>query len=179
MVDMFEIRPATFADGPDVADTHIASWRAAYRGLVADRFLDGDEFAAPRRRLWHDEEWRTAWPGSELLVATAGGAVVGFSLLGGERLAAGEPPTGRGEVMIFYLRPEAWGTGVAAALMAASEAELVQRGFERAVLWVLRDNARARRFYTKAGWTASDAEKHVRIDDVDVAEVRYDRRLTD
>lgn len=175
---MIEIRPATSADGPGVADTHIASWRAAYRGLVADRYLDSDEFAAPRRRLWHDEEWRTAWPGSELLVATMTGAVVGFGLVGAERTAAGEPATGRGEVMIFYLRPEAWGTGVAAALMTASEAALVQQGFERAVLWVLRDNARARRFYAKSGWTASDADKHVRIDGVDVAEVRYDRQLT-
>lgn len=174
---MIEIRPATVADGPAVADTHIESWRAAYRGMVSDRFLDSEEFTEPRRRLWHDEEWRGAWPGSELLVAAVDGAVVGFSLVGAERVADGAAPTGGGEVMIFYLRPAAWGTGVAATLMTASERALMAMGFDRAVLWVLRDNARARRFYARCGWQATGAETHAPIDGLDMAEVRYDRRL--
>ena len=42
-------------------------------------------------------------------------------------------------------------------MMAAAVGHLVEGGFERAVLWVLRDNPRARRFYERAGWTLTGA----------------------
>jgi GNAT superfamily N-acetyltransferase len=52
----------------------------------------------------------------------------------------------------IYVRPAAWGSGVAGALHDAAVAELRARGVERARLWVLERNERARRFYEGRGW---------------------------
>ena len=52
----------------------------------------------------------------------------------------------------LYVRPAAWGTGLADRLHASAEAELRRRGTPRARLWVLEGNGRARRFYERHGW---------------------------
>jgi GNAT superfamily N-acetyltransferase len=52
----------------------------------------------------------------------------------------------------LYVRPEAWGTGVAAVLYERAVAELRSRGVGTAELWVLENNLRARRFYERRGW---------------------------
>jgi GNAT superfamily N-acetyltransferase len=49
----------------------------------------------------------------------------------------------------FYVVPECWGSGVAATL---HEAALAALDCTEVKLWVLEDNARARRFYEKHGW---------------------------
>ena len=45
-------------------------------------------------------------------------------------------------------------------------------------LWVLKGNARARRFYVRAGFRADGAEEPFEVDGVGVPEVRYVRVLT-
>jgi RimJ/RimL family protein N-acetyltransferase len=45
--------------------------------------------------------------------------------------------------------------------------------YAAAVLWVLDDNPRARRFYEKHGWSPDGATKTGRHLGVDTAEVRY------
>jgi GNAT superfamily N-acetyltransferase len=52
----------------------------------------------------------------------------------------------------MYVRPSAWGSGLAVRLHAAAVAELERRSTERARLWVLERNDRARRFYERHGW---------------------------
>ena len=52
----------------------------------------------------------------------------------------------------LYVRPEAWGSGVAAALHDRAIEAIRAAGHERARLWVLEENVRARRFYERRGW---------------------------
>jgi len=52
----------------------------------------------------------------------------------------------------LYVRPAAWGTGVAAELHDAALAELRALGGGEAQLWTLEHNDRARRFYERRGW---------------------------
>lgn len=61
------------------------------------------------------------------------------------------------EVDQFYVHPSAVGTGLAAKLMAASEAELSAQGVKDAFLICSVGNDRAARFYTKSGWTNTGA----------------------
>jgi GNAT superfamily N-acetyltransferase len=61
-------------------------------------------------------------------------------------------------VYAFYLHPDAWGSGAAAALMARCHEYLTDTGYTEAVLWVLRDNPRARRFYENVGWSPTGRE---------------------
>ena len=58
-----------------------------------------------------------------------------------------------GLIYLLYVLPEQWGRGVGTALMQAGMQELRKLGMREAILWVLRDNLRARRFYEQLGWT--------------------------
>jgi len=164
---VIEVRDADVEDADALATAHIDAWRAAYRGVVPDEYLDADEFASSRRDRWRSWTWQQI-PDSRLFVVTLQGRVVGFGHAGPEQVAAhGIEPSGsdadaaqdpRGEIYGFYLHPTAWGSGGAGALMSRCEEFLRDEGFGSAVLWVLRDNPRARAFYEKAGWHSTGHE---------------------
>lgn len=149
---MVIVRDAVPADADALAAAHIEGWRVAYRGLFPDEYLDAPEFARQRIDTWRGWTWNASGR-NRLLCVEAEGAAVGFSLIGPARDTddlVNEP--GTGEVYAFYLRPGAWGTGAAAPLMRASIDHLRAEAFTSAVLWVLRDNPRARRFYERERW---------------------------
>ena len=47
----------------------------------------------------------------------------------------------------------------------------------RAMVWVLTDNTRARRFYERVGFVADGAAKNITLFNVTLPEVRYQRSL--
>lgn len=151
-----EIRAAVAADADQIATAHVAAWRIAYRGIVPDRYLDGGEFEQSRLAGWTaaltDGPDAGEDPLGQLLVPVLDGRVVGFGVFGRERVDAGSDVTGRGELYGFYLHPDVWSSGIADRLIDRCHAGLAER-FDAAVLWVLRDNPRARRFYERSGWT--------------------------
>lgn len=51
--------------------------------------------------------------------------------------------------------PAAWGGGLADRMHDQALADIAARGFTRAWLWVLEENARARSYYRKRGWHAT------------------------
>lgn len=107
-------------------------------------------------------------PGSHTLVAEEAGEVVAFAHVGAER--ADETPGG---LCAIYVQPEARGRGIGRALRAEVLKRLRSEGFREAVLWVLEDNPRTRRFYELAGWYE---DGHVKEDEwlgTLVREVRY------
>jgi GNAT superfamily N-acetyltransferase len=78
-----------------------------------------------------------------------------------------------GELYAIYVTPDAWGTGAGRALMAEHLERIWRSGFDEAVLWVLDDNPRARRFYEAAGWTTDGAAKDYQLLGTPVRVVRY------
>ncbi len=180
------IRAATRADADGITDVQVASWRAGYAHVFPESVLYGDDFDGSRRRFW--TAWRFA-PGHRIAVAAvadqtaddaaAGGErVVGFASYGPERERA-RGFTGRGELWAFYLHPDVWGTGIAATLIDHAHDRLRAEGFHEAVLWVLDDNPRARRFYEKHGWAATGIEATPDMyADAPVTELEYRCDLT-
>ena len=81
-----------------------------------------------------------------------------------------------GEVYALYVTPAWWSTGAGRSLMGAALAALEADGYQRAVLWVLAANNRARRFYERAGFT-TDGESNILAGLGGVLEVRYARPL--
>lgn len=169
-----QIREGRPEDADACAAAHIEGWRTGYRGLLPDEFLDAPEFATQRIDRWRTWSWADGLVDAQVFVAEIRGRVVGFGMCGRERakpvcdqISAGPPgesivpsaaSSARGEVYAFYLHPDAWGSGAAAALMARCHEYLRDLGYTEAVLWVLRDNPRARRFYENAGWSATGNE---------------------
>lgn len=174
------VRAATRADAEQIAAVHVASWRAAYAGVFPADWLNSDEFADARRQRW--QEWRLG-PAERIAVASLAAApttapvITAFSWYGPER-ERGRGVTGRGEITAFYADPRVWGTGVATALMEYTELRLSTEGFATAVLWVLTDNPRARRFYERHGWEPTGIEGDFEMRGTIAPEVEYRKDLT-
>lgn len=113
--------------------------------------------------------------GQHQLVAVDGDRVVGFVTFG--PLEPVEDPT-VGELYAIYLDPDHWGHGDGRALMSAAERGLRDNGYAAATLWVLETNARARRFYEIAGWSADGGRRTEHRGEIELREVRYSRGLT-
>jgi L-amino acid N-acyltransferase YncA len=145
-VGPWAIRAARPADATSIAALHVASWRWAYRGLLADEVLAAlsvDDRVAMWNELLVDD-------GVAILVAERDGTLAGFASGSASRDEGAE--TGTGEVAAIYLAETEAGSGLGGELFERIQVELRARGFTRATLWVLETNVRARRFYEREGW---------------------------
>ncbi len=168
----WKLRRATGADALAVATVHVRARQAAYRGIVPDSHLDGLDVAS--RAAGYDFD--ASAPGApQTWLAVDGAVVVGFVTLGPSRDA---DLNGLGEVFSLHVDPDRWRLGAGSTLLAHAEAILRDAGFGEVHLWVLEGNARARRFYERAGWTPDGARKAVEIDGMPVAQVRYRKATT-
>ena len=147
---MVEVREATPDDARAIATVHVASWRAAYRGLMPDEVLAG--LSVPdRERSWLDRLTAQA-PRTRTVLATDGPTVLGFASTGPPLVPEDRPDPDLGDLYAVYLDPGVWGRGVGTRLHAAALDSLRDCGFTRAGLWVLDGNERALRFYRREGW---------------------------
>jgi ribosomal protein S18 acetylase RimI-like enzyme len=162
-----EIASASPEDCRSVAEVHVASWRAAYAGILSDEYLAG--LSVERR----EQSWLQvlAEARSELLIGRVGSSVVGFSSFGKSRDS--DAPPDQGELWALYVHPNAWSTGAGRKLWRASHARLSAQGHSSVSLWVLERNARAIRFYVSAGFAMDPgSEKEFELGGVSVREVR-------
>ena len=166
------VRPIAAADVDAVAQLHVAVWQAAFRGLLPDAFLDAISVER-RTAMWRQLVERQVSPA---LVAEQDGCIVGF-VLGGPSRDDDAQPGVTGEIMAIYITPDRWGAGAGVQLMQAALALLSDQGFREVILWVLRGNARARRFYELAGFEPDGGEKVDTQGDVPFDEVRYRLRI--
>ncbi len=145
------VRLAVPGDAAAMAEVHVASWRATYRGLMPDRLIDGMEVAG-RTAAWQRNLARIASgeiPDMRAWVVERDHAIVGFASLATSRDDDAVPEVG--ELQTLYLHPRAWGLGLGRALHAAAIDDAAAR-WRELTLWVLDGNLRAIRFYEAAGW---------------------------
>lgn len=127
------------------AYVHWASWHEAYAGLISQEYLD-------KLTLEKCEEIAHRWL-DNILVAKDGERVIGFVGAGSYRDRT-VPNTG--EIFALYVLSEYYGSGVGKLLTEA--AILSFADFPTVLLWVLKDNKRAIRFYEKYGFRAEGEE---------------------
>ena len=163
-------RMATTSDSLAVARVHLAAWRAAYRGIIPDSYLDGLDEEARASRYTFDQR---GLDDPQTWIAVEGDQIRGFVTWGPAR----EDELSRGEVYALYVSPHSWRLGVGSKLMERAEHELAARAFDEALLWVLRDNSRGRRFYEAMGWRHDGNELTAQFDSHEVVEVRYVKSL--
>jgi ribosomal protein S18 acetylase RimI-like enzyme len=136
------VRPARLDDADDVVRVHEEASALGFLELIGQPL--GEVFPLDERL----EECRRsiAEPSADAqtLVADRGGVIIGIAVW---RAAAVE-----GELCDLHVVPEAWGTGVAEALLREASEGLRRAGADDAFLWVGEANSRARRFYEREGW---------------------------
>ncbi len=168
------VREMTLDDCARVAEIRVRGWQRAYEGLIPRAYLDGLSVAEDterRRRTLREGD------GSVVnLVAEHAGSVVGWACHGPHR--DDEVRSGDVELYAIYVHPDRLGRGVGQALLRESLGRCAAEGRERMLLWVLKENAPARRFYERAGFRPDGAEEPFEAGGASVPEVRYARVLS-
>jgi ribosomal protein S18 acetylase RimI-like enzyme len=162
-----QVLPATAADESAIAALHAASWRATYRGVLPDAFLD-HALLEDRQRHWHERMHRPL-PTQIVLKAVAGDALVGFacSYLDTDKVWGAL-------IDNLHVAPHVTGGGIGWHLLDATMASVRNaRPHSRLHLWVFAANRRARRFYERHGGIAIEEQLVEVLPGVNVPEVRY------
>jgi GNAT superfamily N-acetyltransferase len=190
------IRSASAADAAQIAAVMRDSWFAAYDGIIAPALIDratAPDGGARIRQSFRVRPWQRMIAAIAREPRAAGdtsgagpSGIVGYASFGPERDVLGMPwphlltPAGSdgqvAELYALYVHPAWWSTGTGRALMEQVLSKVRAAGYASITLWVLQANARARRFYRRAGF-APDGARHVLDDLGGVIEIRYRRTL--
>jgi GNAT superfamily N-acetyltransferase len=135
------IRPASPGDAGAIARVRVASWRATYRGIVPDAYLDAMQ-EAPSAAMW-ERVLSAGADAATVVVATDADEVVGFAA--SNRLP--EPKRGLdSELTAAYVLPAWQRAGIGRRLV--HDAVHAQRGLGASAMiaWVIAKNRGARAF---------------------------------
>ncbi|HET9101365.1 MAG TPA: GNAT family N-acetyltransferase [Acidobacteriaceae bacterium] len=168
------IRPARPEDAMAVAGVHIRSWRAAYRNILPDDYLN--QLCPEDRAAKYDFATRDPFKPRTTVAVEEGvdAAIHGFATT--MPVTDSDMP-GYGELCALYVDPQHWGQGLGVALVSAARAQMLESGFRHAILWVLTGNVRAEHFYQNDGWAADGVSRKATVWDIEVDEIRYRRDL--
>ncbi len=153
-----KVRQARDEDVRSIAEIHVRSWQAAYRGILPDELLDGLS-VSERESRWRallgtgDGFWLT-------LVAECDGGLSGFCSVAtpSHDVDATERTA---EIGALYVDPDHWRQGAGGAMLKAAFAELSEHHFCDVILWVLPENHAALAFYDRFGFAIEEGvEKH-------------------
>jgi GNAT superfamily N-acetyltransferase len=163
------LRTAEDFDLFGVGSLHFRSRSAAYAHLLSPEALASQ--SAKALGAWWSERWKWENETHRLTVAVDDGDLVGFTYVGPSETE------GAAELYAIHVDPVLVGTGVGRLLMANALEQLTEIGGERAVLWVLEENERARRFYDRGGWRPDGETRVEAVGGVPVPQLRYSRPL--
>jgi len=162
------LRPVADDELRAVGALHYRSRAAAYEGILSAGALTRGSPEVMGE--WWAERWKWESDTHRLTVAVDGAALAGFSYVGPSE------QDGVAELYAIHADPAYVGTGVGRALMLDALPTLARFG-DRAVLWVLAANDRARRFYERGGWAADGVTRTEPIGGEPVAQLRYGRAV--
>ena len=171
------VRDAVMADWPAIARLQIETWRAAYRGILTDAFLDGP-VEAERTALWRERFRRD--PGADQITVLAEATpmeVTDRALrepLGFCCILAGEDPVWGSLIDNLHVRPGHWGGGLGRVLLRAAALRVPPPHREAALyLTAFEANPRACSAYDAWGGTVVERCLKTGGDGVPRAVLRY------
>lgn len=168
------IRRAVPDDAHAIATLHTASWKTHYRGILPDPVLDALTVEESEARHTRNLEA----PGSPEIrawVLEQEGDVIGWAATGPPR--DDDLDAESHELYAIYLRPSCVGRGHGRALIQHCLADVASRGCGEMVMWVLRGNERAQRFYAAAGFAPDPRTDEVEYRDTGALKLRLVRAL--
>ena len=168
------IRQAGAADADRLALVGAATFLETFAAI-----LDGAAIVAHCAGEHAPEAYRRSLDGGAaawLAEARAGGAPIGFALLGPSTLPGSDPGGGDVELKRIYALSRFHGSGVGAALMREAVACARERQARRLMLGVYAGNARAAAFYRKNGF-APVAKRLFRVGNRDYEDIVFAKPL--
>ena len=166
---MVRIRRAGLEDLPGVARVLVDTWRATYRGVVPEAFLEGLSYEGQAER-WAQRLKTPTWPGRLFVAESESGEVVGFAAFGPDR-ASGFPGY-TAELWAIYVLPNWQRKGLGRALFHEGARLLQAEGYGRMLVWVLKENPKGRGFYEHLGGVLL-GEREIELGGAKLWEVAY------
>ena len=146
LMSSYSVRSAAPRDAKAIAEIHVATWQAAYEGLIPDEVLQAMTI---EKRLAY---WKEAieYSDPQILVAldNDNDKVIGF--VGFDRSRDPGTKSSVGEIWAMYVTPPHWRKGVGLVLWDGARDGLKEEGCTQVTLWALLANERALQFYEQA-----------------------------
>lgn len=132
------IRKATRTDARQIAEIVVEDWKKAYRGIIDDDYLDSmsveERYQIERQRY---QIYRVVVVGKEILGFTWNESV--------------DDEASDCEIIALYVRYEKRKSGIGRILFQDSVDSFRALGKKKMIIWCLKENYQARRFYEKMG----------------------------
>jgi GNAT superfamily N-acetyltransferase len=144
----FHIREAQPGDALGMAIVRVETWKATYRGMVPDAFLEALSAESIAER-WRKGFWEAPDRKVGVFVAeNERSEIVGIAICGpGQE----KDPVYEGEIYILYVLPVYQSQGIGKALVSECIRHLRHRhGFKTMLVWVMAENPH-RKFYESLG----------------------------
>jgi len=168
-----KLRFATPGDAHAIAEIHVAAWRVAYRGLIADEVIQSST-VEQRRGFWKDVLSKPS--GWKVDVAEDEDRIIGFCSYGPGR---DHDPDGAAEIYALYVHPDKWRRNAGRTLCEQALREAAARGHEAMTVWVVKGNDAACRFYERLGFARDGAERtNSQLLATPFDEIRYRKVIT-
>lgn len=146
-------------------------WTISYAGVLPPELIEKFDYPSAQA-LWH-RVLREAAPGELLVARRDNGDVLG--------LVRWAPPVPSepiaGAVHSLYVSPTAQGLGVGSTMLQRACADALAVGAQLVRLWVFRDNAPSREFYSRQGFLPDGVTRTQ--EEFGQPEIRLVKRLTE
>ncbi|MFD0717696.1 GNAT family N-acetyltransferase [Paenibacillus sp. GCM10027626] len=150
---MIEIRWAQLEDTRDLGFVHSESYRKAYKEIIPDEYLE-QYTPVVRERYFYN----TLVQGTEqIAVILVDNKIVGCMLL--KACNDDDLQDDSGEISAIYLLQNYIGMGLGKQFLNWGLEKLKELGFGSVVLWVLKENKRAIRFYERQEFVYDEKER--------------------
>ena len=161
------IRPAVVDDAQAIAQLRVDAWRATYRGMMPDTYLEA--MSVPDNAAFWARILSSGSPNASVWVSHAGERIVGFA---SANLRDSPKFDLDGELSAIYIAADCKRQGIGRRLVATVAAAQRARGIKGLITWVIAKNQPARAFYERLGGDLI-AEQTFQWDGVDLVEVGY------
>ncbi|MCH1627798.1 GNAT family N-acetyltransferase [Fredinandcohnia sp. SECRCQ15] len=135
-------RRAKNGDAKGLARVHVDSWKTTYTGIVPETYLQ-DLSYDNREKMWERGIDQGSERSSIFVAENTYGDIIGFASGGPERT---KKYGYDGELYAIYLLKEYQGQQIGKQLVQMVANDLVEKGFQSVLVWVLADNP-SRKFY--------------------------------
>jgi len=141
------VRYARFEDIKDIVKVQIDGWKTAYKGIVAEDYLNSLSYVTRQKKV--EDSWKD---GTFAVYESSTNEILGFSGFGErQNLELEGQDEYDCELGSIYVRPDCKGKGIGKDIFNFVSRELHNRGKTKMILWVLEDNLQSIEFYKKMG----------------------------
>jgi ribosomal protein S18 acetylase RimI-like enzyme len=153
------IRDATERDVAGIANLHAESWRASYRGVLSDEYLENNVIR-DRLAVWQARYSVATCKPMFVLVAEARSELTGFACV-----FPNEDDVFGSFLDNLHVSPLLTGHGIGKQLLSEAARRLITSGSHAGLhLWVVDQNKRARQFYERAGAVVVNSSENLMPD---------------